>query len=112
PRKKAVLCCPVPHIDSSKRRSRPVPWCSGWWSFEASSFLNKSQCFLFICHEVCAAMSSDNDCAACISHAHCFVPVPAFEIAVQQSAGKRITRAKNVVHLNRETGHIQGRSSS
>ena len=55
---------------------------------------------MFRGHEIGAAMTCDDDCAAGIPHTRRRVPVPAFEIAVKKAAGKGIARAKHVLHLD------------
>jgi hypothetical protein len=52
-------------------------------------------------------MAGNDDSSTGIANACGFVPIPAFQVAVNQPAGERISRAQDVVDFDRESGDIE-----
>src|SRR6266480_3050150 len=78
---------------------------------EPTLVLNKGHDLFIGWHEVCAAMPGNQDCAAGVSEAGGFIPVPSLDETVQETRGKCVTSAQDIFHLHRETWHLDLRSN-
>src|SRR5215204_2395960 len=68
-------------------------------NLEPSSFVDKAENLFCKRHEVGAAMASNDDCAARISHSRGPIEIPALQVAVKKASGKSVTRSKHVAHF-------------
>src|SRR3990172_4730635 len=75
---------------------------------KASALLHKIQRFVFVSHEVCTSVAGDDDGAAGIAHAGGLMPVPAFQVSIDKTAGKSIARAQNVIDFYRKARSAYG----
>src|SRR5690349_16132647 len=70
---------------------------------KSAALFNEVQHFLFVSHKICTTVPCDDDCAAGISHAGGFVPVPAVQISVNKASGEGIACSKHVINFNGKT---------
>src|SRR2546426_562155 len=69
-------------------------------TLKSSSLFDEGEGFLFIGHEIGAAMAGDHYSAASIPHPCRPVPIPTFEIAVKKAAREGVTSPQDVIHLD------------
>jgi hypothetical protein len=70
---------------------------------ETAPVIDKFQHFVFVTHEVGAAVSGDNNSPAGVPHARRFVPIPTMDQTVNKTAGKSVASPQNIVNIDRET---------
>src|SRR5688572_8791456 len=69
-------------------------------------FRNELQRFAFVSHEIGTTVPRHHNGAARVAHARGFVMAPAFDQAVNKTGGEGVTRAEDVINLDRKSGHI------
>src|SRR6266404_5785306 len=69
-------------------------------TLKSSSLFDEGERFLFVGHEIGAAMAGDHDSAASISHPCRTVPIPTFEVAIKKAAREGVACPQDVVNLN------------